>query len=205
MVISVQVFSQRIPGGDEITLDGIISENEWKMSRSEVLIGGGECFFFQNEKYLFVGIRGLREGWCHVYLYNKDNVHVLHASAALGAVVYRKDQMGNFQPTGSFVWDIRETSMDDSAKEKRAGYLEANDWVASTNQMGNKIEVEFIIDKNTFLRGNSRIAVVYVSDAKTTQFWPASLNDDCIKEELVFGNTPASLSFNFDQWGKLKL
>ncbi len=65
--------------------------------------------------------------------------------------------------------------------------------------------IEFKIAER-FLQGEiAPIAIAFASDPASPQYWPKTLADDCLKQELLIGNAPADLKFNFDGWAKLEL
>jgi hypothetical protein len=49
------------------------------------------------------------------------------------------------------------------------------------------------------------VAIIYTADAKNPQFFPATLKDDTIKEDLIYGNTPKDLKFDRNGWAKIVL
>ena len=86
-----------------------------------------------------------------------------------------------------------------------ADYLAKNFWVANNNNMGNPTEIEFQVKPRNSADKTVYLALVYASDAKNPQFFPATLKDDTIKENLVYGNTPKDLKFYRNQWAKISL
>ena len=192
----------QVPKGSPPAVDGKISADEWRDAARQELIGGGELRLKHDGAHLYVGIRGLKPGWSHVYVTDGDAVHVLHASAALGTAIYRQGASGAWQPIQSFTWAMRGTS---HTEEAIAAFLEANGWYANNNRMGNPTEFEFKITRR-FLKGDTpRLTVAFAADAKSPQYWPATISDDCLKQELLFGKTPPDLKFNMASWAKLKL
>jgi hypothetical protein len=202
LLTSLSLYAQSLPG-TKINLDGIVSAAEWDNGKKESFTGGGHFFLNADEKHVYIGIQGLKEGWTHVYIFSNETVHILHASAALSSVSYKKES-GKFQPKGEFQWEMRNTSLDDEARAERVAYLEKYGWVASTHRMGNKNEFEIIIRKDSYITKEARLAIVFASDAKNPQFWPATLNDDCTKEELVYGKTIRDLGFVVDKWSPIE-
>lgn len=187
-----------VPPGGPIALDGVLGEAEWRAARAEPLTGGGTLFLMHDEAHLYVGLRGLAQGWSHVYLPDGGAVRVLHASAALGAARYGADGTERWQPEHPFSWSLRDTSLSAAAVAERAAFLDANGWVATTAYMGRPNEIEFKVSRSALEAG--RLAVVFASDAASPQFWPSTLGDDTLKEELIFGKTPEGLAFRVAEW-----
>ena len=130
---------------------------------------------------------------------------MLHASAALGMVIYRKDKKNLWQPSNDFSWELRDRTFTDEIDKKMADYVSKNYWVANNNNMGNPTEIEFQVKPRNASDKSIRVAVVYAADAKNPQFFPAALKDDTLKEELIYGNTPPDLKFDLSQWAKIVL
>ncbi|MBX7173349.1 MAG: hypothetical protein K1X72_20440 [Pyrinomonadaceae bacterium] len=194
----------KISRSNSATIDGKIEEIEWQNAKSFDLKGGGKVFFKYDGQFLFVGVRGVAKGWSHLYLNQDEKVLILHASAALGMTSYSQNESKLWQPANPFSWDLRDRTITAETSKKMADYLAKNYWVANNNNMSNSSEIEFQlkpqnIDKPFFL------AIVYATDAKNPQYFPASLKDDTIKEELVYGNTPNDLKFDCNQWAKISL
>jgi hypothetical protein len=191
-----------------VKIDGKIEESEWKDSQSFDLTGGGKVFFKYDGAYLFVGVRGLQKGWSHLYLKpgeKSEEFFLMHASAALGQVLYHQDKNKLWQPNGSFSWDLRDRIMSAETGRKMDDYLAKNFWVANNNNLGNPTEIEFQVKPPKTSAPTLYLALVYASDAKQPQYFPATLKDDTIKEELVYGNTPNNLKFEPQQWAKVIL
>jgi hypothetical protein len=196
--VAAQVVA--VPPGSAVILDGVLEDAEWRTAREEPLTGGGSVFLMHDDAHLYIGLRGLAEGWSHVYLPEGDDVRVLHASAALGSVRYEPDAAGAAQPDHPFSWALRDTSLGEAAAE-RAAFLDEHGWVASTGRMGRPNEIEFKVAKSALQEG--RLAVVFASDAKAPQYWPSTLSDDTLEADLLFGNTPEDLGFQPATWARL--
>lgn len=186
------------------TIDGKIEETEWKNAKSFDLTGGGKVFFKYDGQFLFVGVRGVAKGWSHLYLNQGEKISIMHASAALGMTSYSQNENELWQPANPFSWDLRDRTITAETTKKMADYLARNYWVANNNNMTNSSEIEFQLKpQNT--NEPFFLAIVYASDAKNPQYFPAGLKDDTIKETLVYGNTPNDLKFNCNQWAKISL
>lgn len=188
-----------------IITDGKIGIAEWRDAQEFSLMGGGKIFFKYDGALLHVGVRGLEKGWCHLYLTADagKEIRVLHASAALGAVVYRHAAKNSWQPENSFEWNLREKVFDEQTVKKFDAYLAENSWKANNNNIGGGNEIEFSIKIEMAKRKNYKLAAVYTSDGKTLQFFPAALADDALNLELLYGKTPPNLDFKVKNWTAL--
>lgn len=188
----------------KIITDGKIENTEWRGAAEFSLAGGGKILFKRAESFLHVGVRGREKGWCHLYLTEGDGktVRVLHASAALGAVNYRRPAANDsWQPENTFAWDLRETVFDEKTQTKLDDYLDANGWAANNNNLGG--DLEFTIKVERASAANYKFAAVYTSDGKNLQFFPAALTGDALKPELIYGKTPGDLNFQTKSWTRL--
>jgi len=195
----------QIPKGVPVSIDGRFSVEEWKDAVRQELIGGGEVHFKQDGAYLYVCLRGSKQGWGHVYVTRGDTVYVLHASAALGTAIYHRSNGGVWQPVQEFSWTMRDTSLSREAVNAREKFLQSYGWVANTVRMGTPGMLEFKIARKFLNSETPLLAALFASEPKSPQFWPPTLKDDCLAEKLIFGTTPADLKFNREGWAKLKL
>jgi len=194
-----------VPKGKAVVLDGRISDEEWKGGLRQQMTGGGELRLLQDGSELYVGVKGLRDGWSHVYVTTGELVYVLHASAALGDATYRLEKTGLWQPVQSFNWSLRQRDQSEETAKARAAFFSAYGWLANNNLMGSGVELEFKLGSKLLKGGDVQLAAVYASDAKSPQYWPETLTDDSLKAELLFGTTPADLKFNRAGWARLRL
>jgi hypothetical protein len=195
----------QIPKGVPVSIDGKFSAEEWKNASRHELNGGGEIHLEQDDGYLYVCMRGSKQGWGHVYITRSDTIFVLHASAALGTAIYCRSHGDVWQPVQEFSWAMRDTSLSQEAVKARERFLETNGWVANTVSMGTTGTLEFKIARKFLNNETPSFAALFASDPKLPQFWPPTLKDDCLAEKLIYGTTPADLKFNRESWAKLKL
>ncbi|HEY0458154.1 MAG TPA: hypothetical protein VGC97_03315 [Pyrinomonadaceae bacterium] len=197
----------KIAPGKAATIDGKIETAEWQDASAFDLSGGGRVFIKHDGEYLFVGVRGTQKGWSHLYVNQGENtdVAVMHASAALGMTVYSQNKNNLWQPANPFAWDLRDRTMTAETGKKMADYLVKNSWLANNANMGNETEIEFQVKLRNAGGKMLYVAVFHTADAKNPQFFPATLKDDTIKEELVYGNTPNDLKFDRENWAKIVL
>lgn len=187
--------------------DGKIDEAEWKDAASFDLSGGGKIYLKHDGNYIYVAVKGVKPGWTHLYLSEGDDkdISVLHASAALGKVIYRKDSANLWQPLNEFAWELRDRVFTEAVRQKMADYIAKNYWTANNNNMGNKAEVEFQIKLQNSAAKEFKMSLVYAIGEKTFNFFPSNLADDSLKPELVAGNRVENVKFNVNQWAKVVL
>lgn len=193
----------KLAHGPTITIDGKIDDAEWKGASAFPAKNGGTVFFAYDGNYLFVGVRGPEQGWSHLYVSEGDEVLVYHASAALGMTSYRPDKAAKWQSSNPFLWELRERVINPELQKKMNDYLAKNFWVANNNNTGNRNEIEFKIKP----RGDKpvRVGVVFAVGETGRYFFPETLRDDTLKEELVRGNTPPDLKFEPGGWAAVIL
>lgn len=196
----------KIKQGSSVKIDGKIEEKEWQDASDFNLSGGGKVFFKYNGDYFYIGVRGVKDGWCQIYLSEGEStdVYVLHASSALGMSIYSLNKNQFWQPSNEFAWELRDRTINPETNKKMADYLAKNFWVANNNNMNNKNEIEFQIKRHNPATKEFRLAVEYVT-GKEKQFFPAVLADDSLKSKLSDGYTPPNLKFNHNQWATVVL
>ena len=188
---------------DNIRLDGMISKTEWAGASEYDLSSGGKLYVLRKGNDLYLGIKGTDPGWAHVYLHWKDSVRVLHASAALGDQVYI--QRENWKLQKKFNWELREFVYDEKLVQKQEAYFKKNGWCANNNNAGDKKTLEFRIDLARHGNTELRFASLYTADAKNLSYYPSTLTDNTLLQDLVSGSNPDNLQFKTSDWVKVKL
>jgi len=194
----------KLTPGQTVVIDGKIEDAEWKGASSFPAKNGGTVLFGYDGNYLLVGFRGPAQGWSHLYVNEGEDAGVLvyHASAALGMTAYRPGKDGKWQFSNPFSWELRDRVINPEVQKKMDDYLAKNFWVANNNNTGNRNEIEFKIKPRGAL---VRVGVVFAVGETGRYFFPETLSDDTIKEELVKGNTPPDLKFEPAQWATVIL
>jgi hypothetical protein len=207
--LSVLTVNQRTtivaPKGQAVTIDGQINDDEWNGAYLKPLTGGGEIRLLYDGTNLSIGLKGTAKGWSHLYIADNDRIYILHASAALGAGIYDKGTNDSWQLSQAFKWALRQRDFSDESKKARGAFLVSEGWIANNNNMGSGQELEYKIGQKFIKDSRLLIGVVYASDAKVPQYWPETMSDDCLKEDLIFGNTPADLKFNTSGWAEIRI
>ncbi|MEQ1762039.1 MAG: alpha/beta fold hydrolase [Pyrinomonadaceae bacterium] len=205
-VVSIGVLSAvaqgsvDVPYGKAANIDGKIDAQEWADASRHELANGVTLFLKTDGSHVYVGMRGQKQGWSHVYLNEGgSDVSVVHASAALGRIIYKQDDGKLWQPMNEFAWQVRERVVNANVMD---AYLAKNGWVASNNNMGNADEVEY---KLAVKSSEARIAAVFMSPGVSPAFFPATLDDDSLKQKLLEGNAIRDVKFDVAQWARLRL
>lgn len=193
------------PSGPALTLDGTIQIDEWRGALEHSLAGHGQVFFMRREGLLSVGVRGPAFGLAHLAVASEDTVRVLHASAALGAVVY-VEKARAWEKVQDPAWEMRDPSLSPLAIQNRQAYLDEHGWVGTTGRMGADNEVEFLLRPQTFGEGPLQLAVVFfpVDPQGTPLKWPDATDDDVDLVPLLTGPMPESLHLAPEKWGRLE-
>jgi len=97
---------------------------------------------------------------------------------------------------------LRQTDQSEETLKARKSFFDSHGWLANNNRMGSRTVLEFKLGPKFLKPDEVRLAVVYASDAKSPQYWPEGLADDCIKEDLIFGKTPQDMKFNQSKLGQ---
>lgn len=204
-LLSLFVFTFSIHvNGQFNQLDGLVTESEWDkatiieddISKIRVIDMGDYLWIRLKSEELYVASLCL----CG----NENEVIVLHASAALGAVTYQK-QNTDWSTEDSFIWKVRETDMNESTIRKRKEHYEAYGWVANTVSMGEKGETEFIINKQLYGNGELYLAagLMPASDPENIIPLPTETSGDCADPKLVGGPPNSKYQFNPKDWYKV--
>lgn len=152
------------------------------------------------------GCTGAGFGLAHVALASPDTIWVLHASAALGSIVYARGPEG-WDKVRDPVWELRDPTLSPEASQARLAYLKENGWVATTGRMGRENEVEFLILRNRFGIHDVRLAVVFfpVGPPETLSHWPKTADDDVADQQLLTSLMPERLHFEPQRWARVIL
>jgi hypothetical protein len=190
-----------------VVIDGNVGVAEWAAARLEGSSPSSLRVRLQHDgAALYVAVESPADGFTSLCLGTSDRVQILHASAALGAVDYRRTG-GPWAPDQAlFTYGMRDPSMTDTAIAQRQAYYTQNGWVASTARMGGNRVQEFKIDMT---RIATRLAVAYyvTADTGSVLTWPDSMsvNDGCASLPLVRGTVTGGLTFDPSRWAPISL
>lgn len=200
VVIFVMAFTRQ---DNNIRIDGVINDNEWKDAKQYDLSGGGRLMMIKNNNELYVALAGTKQAWAHVYLSHGDTVRVLHASAALGEARYVK-QNNLWRTIQTFKWELRGKQYSDELIKQQQDHYRQFGWVSNNNNMGNGMTFEFKLDLSRTDNNPAPFSCVIAEVPLSLHHFPVSLNDNTVLQRLVQGYTPDSLQFNPSSWEKIK-
>ena len=194
--------SVQVPRATAVTIDGVVNDGEWRNALRMEHPAGTVVRLTRDAEHLYLGITSDRQGFASLCVATGNEVHVLHASAALGLITYRPTGDVWNSPDTAFRYGMRSTALDETARSQRAAYLAENGWVASTVRMGNdgrsqemkiafdRFALPFNIALGRWLFGNS------------VEWWPGSATDHegCFSLPLVRGTVPQGIAFKPAFW-----
>jgi hypothetical protein len=197
----------RLPRGESITVDGRVEDSEWRNAMRVEHPAGTVVRLMRDADYLYAGITSDRQGFASLCLATaNDEVHVLHASAALGAITYRRTGSAWNAADTAFTYSMRSPALDSVARAERAAYLAAHGWVASTIRMGadqrsQEIQIAFRKFPSPFSLAIGR----WLTAANRSEWWPATItdHDGCFSQQLVTGFVPQGIVFKPAFWLKV--
>jgi hypothetical protein len=198
-----QSASIQVPRGSAITLDGTVNDKEWSPAQRIEHPPGTVVRLMRNDTQLLIGITSDRGGFASICLTSDANVHVLHASAALGAVRYMRHGDTWSSADTAFRYGMRNRALNDSAQRERASYLREHGWVATIVTMNDSRSQEFIVALDRFpLPLSIALGRFLLPDGNTVESWPSTIptNDGCVAHELVRGSVPQGLRFDVTKW-----
>lgn len=195
----------RVPHASGTEIDGRFLPGEWERAAVVSLHDGTELRLQHDGADLYVGLRAEQEILGSLCLLRGDTVEVLHASLALGRATYARAG-GEWRLVEGFTYGMREADYSEATRTKRAAYLAAQGWVASTTRMGESTVREYRISGALLGSGAVRLGVAFLATGQEpleAQGWP--VRDDCAALELVRGATPQQLELRPLEWGRLEL
>jgi hypothetical protein len=194
--------SVQVPRGPAVTIDGSVNDDEWRNALRIEHPAGTVVRLLRGADHLYLGVTSERQGFSSLCIAIGNEVHVLHASAALGRVTYRPSGDVWNSPDTAFRYSMRNTALDDSARSQRAAYLAENGWVASTVRMGNDQRSQELQIALSRFPLPFRIALGRWLFTNNTEWWPGTLTDHegCLSLPLVRGSVPQGITFKPSFW-----
>jgi hypothetical protein len=197
----------RIPRSAAVVIDGRTDGAEWSGARREGASPGGLQVRLQHDgAALYIAIASPSDGFTSLCLGSADSVRILHASAALGAIEYRRVDRTWTPDQTSFVYGMRDPGLTGAAVAARQAYFVEHGWVASTAGMGGNRVQEFKIDARR-LGPKTRLAAAYYVTTGTGSVlsWPDSMptGDGCAALALVRGEVVSGLTFDPSRWAPI--
>lgn len=197
----------KVPRGPAPTIDGVIDSTEWRGAAVERLSNGLTVRLQHDGTYLFLAISSTGEGFPSICAVKGDTLRVLHASAALGAMIYTRTPEGWSRRDTVFVYGMRNTELTPAARDERRAYLAEHRWVASTFRMGQGRAHELQLSL-ALLDRVPRIAVGYYRTQGAQAAWPESLvaeGEGCGELRLLQGYASSGPRFRPDMYVELEL
>lgn len=192
-----------VPRAAAPKIDGSIGADEWKDATRVELTGGGEAKLKHDGTFLYIAVKGPRQGIGSLCSVEGRSIRILHASAALGTAEF--DRAGKLKH--GFTWTNRDTGPSEAAMAERRKFLDAEKWFANSTPAPPTAEREYQI----LIDGRKEIpmTLAFMSFASpedmTMHFWPAKLADACADIRLARGSTDVEYTFDPKQWGALVL
>lgn len=183
-------------------IDGRFSAKEWAQALRVRIGDNGHAFLQHNNRYLFIAISARRPGVASLCTTSKKNdVRVLHASAAIGTAEWKQED-AKWTLTRGFAFDLRDTGESVAAQTARKQFLGAEGWFANADPAG-ALYREYQIR----LDGRSEIPLTigFLSFVKRNQFeydyWPETIADGCAERDLAGGASDLEYTFEPKTWG----
>lgn len=183
------------------TIDGVIEPGEWEGASLYSSPSGVSVRIRKQADLLFVAVSGPSEGFPTVFIASPERVDVLHASAALGSVAYRRvDGAWRAEATG-FDYELREGENGQPPPEElRTAYLRKHAWLSTASRRHSR-DREFLIR----LRGGQQYLAVSFVKVPSLQAasWPDAATDDTRHRDILLGHVPQTLRFDPDTWHRI--
>lgn len=183
------------------TIDGNIDQQEWASAERHALSGGGELLLLKSGGELYVAVRGGTRGLASLCIGDKEQVEVLHASAALGTAVYKRHDRSWVRSDG-FSWEARDRAAPaDQLAAERDRFFTDHQWIANASSAESPNR-EFRIRLTPTRR---QLGVAFLDTSATrAAHWPADAVDGCVDTELLRGDAPKLLRLNPWRWHEVK-
>jgi len=183
------------------TIDGNIDQQEWAGAERHALSGGGELLLLKSGGELYVAVKGGARGIASLCIGDREQVEVLHASAALGTAVYKRHDR-SWVRSDAFAWEARDRAAPaDQLAAERARFFADHQWIANASSAESPNR-EFRIQLTPTRR---QLGVAFLDTAAMrAAHWPANVLDGCVETELLRGDAPKLLRLNPQRWHEVK-
>lgn len=201
-LLTVLVLVSGFQSDRAIRIDGIMGQLEWQ-SAEEWLSGDGYKLFIKKDNETMYGVMtSENKYWVHLYISDNSLIQVMHVSAALGSVEYKKKN-NIWHTTDTFKYEIRDKVYNSNTAAAMLNYYATHGWVANNNNLGNGKTIEFKINLKKW-KGPLFFACVMADFDMKLRGYPAKVNDNTTLPRLVQGYAPDSLNFEPGKWKKIK-
>lgn len=201
-----------VPRRPAPVIDGRLDDAEWSGAVIERLSNDLEVRLQHDGGYLFLAVSSRTgQGFPSACAVQGDTVRVLHASAALGSVSYRRSAAGWSTRDTAFVYGMRNTDTTAGARAERQEYLDRHRWLASTFRMGQGRVHELQISLGLFDTEGGRVprvAIGYFRTEGAPVTWPESLvgaGEGCADIPLLRGYVSPHPAFQPEMYPELGL
>lgn len=199
-----------VPRAGAVVIDGTLEETEWSGS-TVVRRPEGDLLLRHDGKYLYIGIRAARRGFPSVCFARGESVRVVHASFALGDVVYERTG-AKWRLGAPFTWEPLARPSSSDSDQRRARFLAEHGWIGSTVPMGNPHHAEMQIALDQLDSRDPRISVAFFMEdsgrGEEIASWARTgtpARDGCANDRLVRGYAPQRVTFRKAGWMKIRL
>jgi hypothetical protein len=161
-----------------------------------VPLGPGRALLRRDGEVLHVSMEVQQRGIGSLLVQSGDRLWVLHASAALGTGVYRRDGEA-WRRVQDFEYRCRDAG--DAAC--RAAFRARDGWIANVARGG--ADRRFELDLPHF-GPSPRIAVTYlILEPESAVGWPATVDDDAVSLPVQEGRLPETMRVRLEQWATI--
>ncbi len=149
---------------------------------------------------LYIAVKGPGRGLASLYLGSRDDVSILHASAALGTAHYHRSGE-TWSLRNGFDWKVRDTPGTGGAPaSERQEFLASDGWLANSSQPGSPVR-EFAIKLTP---EQQYLGITFLAiDTMEVTYWPPSMADDCRAVDLLRGDPPQVVRLQPETWHRI--
>jgi hypothetical protein len=197
-LIFLLVVATALTSDNKIKTDGILSPGERDNTKAHDLGNGNTLFTKTNGAVLYVALAGSASFWAHVYLSDGERIQVMHASAALGAIEYKREKT-LWHTQDNFRYEMRDRVYNNEVEARMNEYFTKNGWVANNNNLGDRKTIEYRLDLTKW-KTPVYFACVLANNDMSLYHFPSDLKDDTALAKLVQGYAVDSLRFEPASW-----
>jgi len=181
-------------------LDGEIGEAEWYKAAKHAMTKSAILRLLPAGDVLYLSVQLPTSAWGHIYVFDGDAIQVLHVSAAIGRLRYRR-KGEEWWTADEFIWQLRDRGYSPALRAAQDKYFDENGWVGTNNNMSGK---QFELKLRRAPGKAIRLAAVFAKDHAAEYYWPTNLADDTRNETLLSGSPISSPRFDPATWAKVR-
>lgn len=201
-LLTVLVAATGFQSDRAIRIDGVMGKEEWQGAEEWLSKNGYKLLIKRDKETLYGVITGENKYWAHIYISDNSLIKVMHVSAALGNVDYKRKNK-RWLTTDTFNYQVRDKAYNSNTEAAMLIYYAAHGWVANNNNLGSSKTIEFKVNIKEW-NGPLYFACVMANYDMKLYGFPAKLNDNTMLPRLVQGNSPDSLRFEPGTWKRIK-